>query len=186
MQGKTIAEQILLDAKLEASAIMKQANESVEKDNQEFEDFKSNILKDNKDRLQEKSADIKDMSITQADEDGQKRIYSEKKSILLELKDKALQELNALPHKSKIKLVDIILNKHATLGDKVLVKIDGIKCKDIEALEIAKSLSLHVEEGINYGVIILSKTVDKNFSFSSMIDEVETKNESEIYSLLFD
>lgn len=185
MQGRIISEQILLDAKEQCDKILLEAKETVEKEKKEYQEFKKHEKEESDARLEKRIEAIKADLDNKKSVEEQKMLYKRQQSTLFDLKNNTKKSFLALDKDKKLHFVDNILSHHSEGGEKVLIKISGLKLDDVKTLPIVKKNKLVLAEGYDEGIILSSADADKNFLLDTLVEEALQRKESEIYKLLF-
>lgn len=188
MQGDAIVKRILSDAKNKADEVVLQAEEkakAIVDSAKEYSDKKQN---ETAIKAQEKSQQIFDRYETLSRIEGNKILLNKKQNVLKDLKNQALDVLLGLDKKEKLKLIEKLIKDNAEKEETVLLNVKGLTISDVEELKVVKSLSLKVEKNKvenQIGIILSSKTCDKNLLFADLIENAFENNQLEINRLLF-
>ena len=188
MQGDAIVKRILSDAKNKADEVVLQAEEkakAIVDSAKEYSDKKQN---ETAMKAQEKSQQIFDRYETLSRIEGNKILLNKKQNVLKDLKNQALDVLLGLDKKEKLKLIEKLIKDNAEKEETVLLNVKGLTISDVEELKVVKSLSLKVEKNKvenQIGIILSSKTCDKNLLFADLIENAFENNQLEINRLLF-
>ena len=187
MQGEAIVNRILSDADERAKVVIEEATLKAKELVSEAEIFSANL----KNKAEEKASEREDQIIerykTLARIEGNKILINKKQEILKDLKKQALDVLLGLDKSKKLELIEKLLNNFAEKEEKLLVNIVGITNEEIESLEVVKKLKLDVEKykGEQQGLILESKSCDKNLLFEDLINQIFEQNRDEINNILF-
>ena len=188
MQGDAIVERILSDAKNKADEVVLQAEEKAKAIIDSAKEYSDKKQKETVVKAQEKSQQIFDRYETLSRIEGNKILLNKKQNVLKDLKNQALDVLLALDKKEKLELIEKLIKDNAEKEETVLLNVKGLTISDIEELKVVKSLSLKVEKNKvenQIGIILSSKTCDKNLLFASLIENAFENNQLEINRLLF-
>lgn len=186
MQGKIIADQIILDAKSQANLIAKKAQKEIDGMR---EDYLAFVTKENEDinrRLDERENEILEGQKVSIRIEKNKILFRKKQEILFDIKQQAKEEILKFNKKKKLKLVDTLVKYNAEKGETLYINYPGLALTDVKALSVVKKLKLKVVKGSDLGIVISSETIDKNLLFDALIDDAVEKREKDISQLLFD
>ncbi len=188
MSMQDIVDRIISDASAEAEETMSAAKA-------QYEDIISKAAaKAEKDMENEKAVtEAKIKSLTDGFEasarlDAQKILLAEKRAVIDEIYDRALERLNSSSKEDALKLSETLLEKYAEEGDEI-VFADGFKyVKEVSSLDVVKAKGLKVAfaKGSSKSGFILSGTSsDKDLSYEALLAADREQHEAEIASRLF-
>ena len=184
MQGKIIADQIIIDAKAEAKKIADKTQVLVDDLREKYLDYVSAETEELNKRLKEEEERLEQSYASNFRIEKTKIVYKIKQEILFSLKQKAIEEILQFDKKKKLKFVDTLLKYNAEKGETLYINYPGLTLADIKKMPIVKKLSLKVAKGSDLGLILSSDKMDKNLLFESLVDVAYEKHEKEITSLI--
>ena len=116
-----------------------------------------------------------------------KLILEVKNQVINELKEKAIEKINLLEKGEKLKFFEQILTKNAENNETLTYNINDFEDEDFNKIECVKSLNLKVKKdlSIEQGMILSTDIYDKNLSLQNIVNELLSKNQQEIYKVLF-
>ena len=187
MQGDKIVERILLDASNTSSQILTHAQEKAEMLELEAKEFVKNQTELANKKMIEDKEFIKEKYNTLLKIEQRKLLLKSKQNLIKDLKNEVLSVLLNKSKKELLNFVELLLTKNASKGETVLFNLEDIEEKDLSTLSIVKKLELKVvkSKGLEKGIILEGKNVDKNLIFVDLIEKTFEENQEEINSLLF-
>lgn len=188
IQGDAIVNRILSDATAKAEDITSVAKSQAEEIVANAQLFAKERLKEAEKISKQNDKKIEEKYATLSKIEGNKILLEAKQKVLEDLKTKALGFLLSKPKKEMLVFIEELLKEHASNGETLLVNVENVNVKDVEALNIVKKLGLKVEENKNkeqVGFILSSEACDKNLLFSSLIEDAFMESQEDVYRLLF-
>lgn len=193
MEGmERIRESILAEARTQAEAIIKEAEDSVKEMEQQAEKRAEELTKNRLERAKVEAQDAQKRMLSMAELELKKQSLEAKQSIIDQAFDKALVKLNNLPEEKYAAMIVSALGSVGIKGGEELIvppqdreKFQkGLLKKVNDRLGIELKLS-DEDRGIQGGFIVKVDGVEINNSFETLLRMEREKVESEIADILF-
>lgn len=193
MEGmERIRESILAEARTQAEAIIKEAEDSVKEMEGQAEKRAEELTKNRLERAKVEAQDAQKRMLSMAELELKKQSLEAKQSIIDQAFDKALAKLNKLPDEKYAAMIVSVLGSVGLAGGEELI----VPLKDRERFQkgllkrindkLGFELKLSDEDrGIQGGFIVKVDGVEINNSFETLLRMEREKVESEIADILF-
>lgn len=193
MEGmERIRESILAEARTQAEAIIKEAEDSVKEMEQQAEKRAEELTKNRLERAKVEAQDAQKRMLSMAELELKKQSLEAKQSIIDQAFDKALAKLNNLPEEKYAAMIVSALGSVGLKGGEVLIVPPQDREKFQKGLlkrindKLGFELKLSDEDrGIQGGFIVKVDGVEINNSFETLLRMEREKVESEIADILF-
>ena len=193
MEGmERIRESILAEARTQAEAIIKEAEDSVKEMEQQAEKRAEELTKNRLERAKVEAQDAQKRMLSMAELELKKQSLEAKQSIIDQAFDKTLAKLNKLPDEKYAAMIVSVLGSVGLAGGEELI----VPPQDRERFQkgllkrindkLGFELKLSDEDrGIQGGFIVKVDGVEINNSFETLLRMEREKVESEIADILF-
>ncbi|NLZ91748.1 MAG: hypothetical protein GX918_07495 [Clostridiales bacterium] len=193
MEGmERIRESILAEARTQAEAIIKEAEDSVKEMEGQAEKRAEGLTKNRLERAKVEAQEAQKRMLSMAELELKKQSLEAKQSIIDQAFDKALVKLNKLPDEKYAAMIVSVLGSVGLAGGEELI----VPLKDRERFQkgllkrindkLGFELKLSDEDrGIQGGFIVKVDGVEINNSFETLLRMEREKVESEIADILF-
>lgn len=193
MEGmERIRESILAEARTQAEAIIKEAEDSVKEMEQQAEKRAEELTKNRLERAKVEAQDAQKRMLSMAELELKKQSLEAKQSIIDQAFDKTLAKLNNLPEEKYAAMIVSALGSVGLKGGEVLIVPPQDREKFQKGLlkkindKLGFELKLSDEDrGIQGGFIVKVDGVEINNSFETLLRMEREKVESEIADILF-
>jgi len=193
MEGmERIRESILAEARTQAEAIIKEAEDSVKEMEQQAEKRAEELTKNRLERAKVEAQDAQKRMLSMAELELKKQSLEAKQSIIDQAFDKALVKLNNLPEEKYAAMIVSALGSVGIKGGEELIVPPQDREKFQKGLlkkindKLGFELKLSDEDrGIQGGFIVKVDGVEINNSFETLLRMEREKVESEIADILF-
>lgn len=193
MEGmERIRESILAEARTQAEAIIKEAEDSVKEMEQQAEKRAEELTKNRLERAKVEAQDAQKRMLSMAELELKKQSLEAKQSIIDQAFDKALAKLNNLPEEKYAAMIVSALGSVGIKGGEELIVPPQDREKFQKGLlkrindKLGFELKLSDEDrGIQGGFIVKVDGVEINNSFETLLRMEREKVESEIADILF-
>ena len=181
-----IEDKILKDAIKKAGCIVDEAKNEARKINSEAEDLKKEILKEGADSLKKIIAENEKRVVSAANQEVQLLIAKNKRKMLDEVFDTALQKLLSLSDAEYKKMLKKILEKTVGITDE---KIFAPKEKVSVTEEVLKEMGLKnaviPTSKFGGGIIAVGKNHEYNLTFENILADKKNSLEASVAKILF-
>ncbi|MBQ3047926.1 MAG: hypothetical protein IJD48_02805 [Clostridia bacterium] len=187
VQSQMITTKILQDAYDKGEEIKNSYSLKAQQILLEAKNFEQQKQKELKQTVKLMQLELEDRYSTLAKIEGNKIVLKTKQKLLQSVKNQALNFILAWDKQKILDFVDKLIKLNAEASDKVVFNLKDISVEDIQSLNSVSGLDLKCQKdnSIDYGVVLIGNTCDKNLLFCSLIENEYMKHENDICKILF-
>ncbi len=188
MSTELVVERILCDAKAEADAIVKEAENKAEKILADASARSEKLRMETEEETKAKCDSILEKRQAGARLDGAKLFLKEKRKVIDTIYDEALSRLLELSKEDSVLLVEKLLEKYAEQGDVIVFAKNFPYEAEIEILPVVKAKGLTVSSEklpLSGGLRLQGETSDKDLSYGALLVADRDEYQSALAEKLF-
>lgn len=171
------AAEILCNAKERADGIVCTANERAAEERTQTE-AEANV----------RTKRILEGKAAQARLDSAKIVLAEKRRVIEQIYERALQKLISMNKSDTLALIEKLLKEHAEEGDEIVLAKNFAYAEGVAALPIIKERKLIISgERVNLsgGCVLRGKLSDKDLSYGALLDADKEEHQADLAAKLF-
>lgn len=172
MGKQEIIQRIISDAETAAAEIISEAEKKAAEICDDAQKSAERRKKGTQAEIDDKVKSICDGKSATARLDGAKALLAEKRRVIDETYNRALDKLNALPREDALRLAERLLSEYSEQGDEIVFAANYKYAQQVAKLSVVGERKLKISSetaNVDGGFILCGKTADKDVSYGALI-----------------